>query len=208
MKVCEIFASIQGESSLAGIPMIFLRLTGCNLRCSYCDTKYAYYEGEELSIDKVLKKIHSFPFKYVEITGGEPLLEEEVYEIMNQLVQTHTVLLETNGSISIERVNPQVKIIMDIKTPGSGMSERNYIENLKFLKKIDELKFVLTDRADYEWAKDFLKNHEIKVKEILFSPAYGILNPAELAKWIISDGLSVRLNLQIHKYIFGNLRGV
>lgn len=208
MKVCEIFASIQGESSLAGIPMIFLRLTGCNLRCTYCDTKYAYWEGEELSIEKVLEKIRSFPFKFVEITGGEPLLQNEVYDLINELVKTHNVLLETNGSLSIERINPNVKIIMDIKTPGSGMSDKNYLKNLNFLKETDEVKFVLTDRVDYEWAKDFIKNHKIKAKEILFSPAYGVLNPAELAKWIVKDGLSVRLNLQIHKYIFGNIRGV
>lgn len=208
MKICEIFVSIQGESSLAGIPMVFVRLTGCNLRCSYCDTKYAYYEGEELSINKVLEKIHSFPFQYVEITGGEPLLQDETYTLINELVRTHNVVMETNGSISIEKVNPEVKIIMDIKTPGSGMIEENHIENLKFLKEIDEIKFVLTNRLDYEWAKDFIKNHEIKAKEILFSPAYGLLNPAELAKWLINDGVSVRLNLQIHKYIFGNIRGV
>lgn len=207
MKVCEIFSSIQGESSLAGIPMIFVRLTGCNLRCAYCDTKYAYYEGEELSIDEILKKVCSFPFKYVEITGGEPLLQDEVHELMNKLVKTHRVLIETNGSISIEKVNPEVKVIMDIKTPGSGMSERNYIENLRFLKETDEVKFVLTSRTDYEWAKDFIKKHEIKTSEILFSPAYGILEPKELAKWIINDALPVRLNLQIHKYIFGDIRG-
>lgn len=207
MKVCEIFSSIQGESSLAGIPMIFVRLTGCNLRCAYCDTKYAYYEGEELSIDEILKKVRSFPFKYVEITGGEPLLQDEVHELMNELIKTHRVLIETNGSISIEKVNPEVKVIMDIKTPGSGMSERNYIENLRFLKETDEVKFVLTSRTDYEWAKDFIKKHEIKTSKILFSSAYGILNPAELAKWIINDALPVRLNLQIHKYIFGDIRG-
>lgn len=208
MKVCEIFASIQGESSLAGIPMIFVRLTGCNLRCTYCDTKYAYYEGEELSVNEVLEKIHSFPFQYIEITGGEPLLQEDTYKLINELVKTHNVVIETNGSVSIENVNPKVKIIMDIKTPGSGMSEKNYLENLKFLKEIDEIKFVLTDRTDYEWAKDFIKNHKIKIKEILFSPAYGILNPQKLSEWIIEDALQVRLNLQIHKYIFGNLRKV
>ncbi|MEN2993937.1 MAG: radical SAM protein [Thermodesulfovibrio sp.] len=208
MKVCEVFASIQGEGSLSGIPMIFVRLTGCNLRCTYCDTKYAYYEGEEVSISELLKKIHSFPFKYVEITGGEPLLQDETYTLIDELLKTHYVIIETNGSISIEKVKPEVKIIMDIKTPGSGMSERNYIENLRFLKENDEVKFVLTDRIDYEWAKNFIRNYKIKAKEILFSPAYGILNPAELAKWIVNDGLSVRLNLQIHKYIFGDIRGV
>uniref|UniRef100_A0A7C4AJ55 7-carboxy-7-deazaguanine synthase n=1 Tax=Thermodesulfovibrio aggregans TaxID=86166 RepID=A0A7C4AJ55_9BACT len=202
MKVCEIFASIQGESSLSGIPMVFVRLTGCNLRCSYCDTKYAYNEGAELSVQEVINKIKNFRLKFVEITGGEPLLQQEVYELMNELVRNYNVLLETNGSLSIERINPEVKVIMDIKTPGSGMSDRNYYENLKFLKETDEVKFVLTDRNDYEWAKDFIKNNMIKAKEILFSPAFGILDPAELAEWLIEDALNVRLNLQIHKYIF------
>ncbi len=202
MKVCEIFASIQGESSLSGIPMVFVRLTGCNLRCSYCDTTYAYNEGAELSVQEVINKIKNFRLKFVEITGGEPLLQQEVYKLMNELIRNYNVLLETNGSLSIERINPEVKIIMDIKTPGSGMSDRNYYENLKFLKETDEVKFVLTDRNDYEWAKDFIKNNMIKAKEILFSPAFGILDPAELAEWLIEDALNVRLNLQIHKYIF------
>lgn len=208
MKLCEIFSSIQGESSLAGIPMIFIRLTGCNLRCTYCDTKYAYTEGEEIPLEKILKKIRLFPFRFVEITGGEPLLQDEVYSLMDELVKEYTVLLETNGSLSVERVNPNVKIIMDIKTPGSGMSDRNYLKNLELLKDIDEVKFVLTDRYDYEWAKNFIKNNSIKIKEVLFSPVFGLLNPEELARWIIKDSLNVRLNLQIHKYIFGNRRGV
>ena len=201
MKICEIFSSIQGESSCVGIPMVFVRLTGCNLRCKYCDTKYAYDTGTELSINEILKIIRSFPFKFVEITGGEPLLQEEVYPLMDELVKSYHVLLETNGSVSIEKVNRKVKIIMDIKTPGSGMSEKNNLENLRYLKDFDEIKFVLTDKFDYEWTKDFLKTYEIKTKEILFSPAFGMLNAAELAQWIIKDGLSVRLNLQIHKYI-------
>lgn len=208
MKICEIFTSIQGESSFAGIPMIFIRLTGCNLQCTYCDTKYAYKEGKTLSVEKVLSKIKKFRFKFVEITGGEPLLQEEVYELMNSLVKNYKVLLETNGSLSIEKVNPKVKIIMDIKTPGSGMSERNVLENLSLLKKTDEVKFVLTDRNDYLWAKDFIKKHKTPVKEILFSPAFRMLKPSDLAKWIIEDTLPVRLNLQIHKYIFGKKRGV
>lgn len=208
MKVCEIFASIQGEGSLAGIPMVFVRLTGCNLRCSYCDTRYAYYEGQELSVQQIIKKIESFGLNFVEITGGEPLLQQEVYELTEELVKKHNVLIETNGSISIKRLNKKIKIIMDIKTPGSKMADKNLIENLNFLKKKDEIKFVLTDRYDYEWAKDFIKKHKIDVKEVLFSPAYGMLEPARLAKWIIDDKLSVRLNLQIHKYIFGDLRGV
>lgn len=201
MKVCEIFPSIQGESSLVGIPMLFIRLTGCNLRCTYCDTKYAYTKGEEYSTQEVLDKIKKYKFKYIEITGGEPLLQQEVYELMDNLVNNFYVILETNGSISIEKVNPLVKIILDIKTPGSGMSDKNNFENLNFLKEEDEIKFVITDRMDYDWAKNFIKNHLIKTKEILFSPAFGFLNPQNLAKWIIQDNLNVRLNLQIHKYI-------
>lgn len=201
MKVCEIFPSIQGEGSLVGIPMLFVRLTGCNLRCTYCDTKYAYTEGNDFSVEEVLKKIRNFKFKYVEITGGEPLLQQEVYPLMDNLVRDFNVVLETNGSILIERVNSQVKIILDIKTPGSGMSDKNLLDNIKFLKEKDEIKFVITDRNDYDWSKNFIKSYPTKAKEILFSPAFGLLEPRKLAEWIIQDGLNVRLNIQMHKYI-------
>ena len=208
MKICEIFASIQGESSLVGIPMIFIRLTGCNLRCRYCDTQYSYSEGEELSVDQVIDKVKQFKLKYIEITGGEPLLQNEVYELMNNLVKSYNVVLETNGSVSINKVNPQVKIVMDIKTPGSGMNHRNYLKNINCLKKTDEVKFVIADREDYEWTKEFINTHTFNAEEILFSPVFEMLDPAELSQWIIQDSLSVRLNLQIHKYIFGDKRGV
>lgn len=201
MKVCEIFKSIQGETSLAGIPMIFIRLSGCNLNCNYCDTRYSHTEGDNYSVSEVINLVKGFKLKYVLITGGEPLLQSETYELIDELEKKYTVILETNGSLPVERVNPKVKIILDIKTPGSGMCEKNYLENLMFLKKKDEIKFVITDRQDYEWAKDFIKNKNIKTKEILFSPAYGILEPKLLAEWLISDSLNVRLNLQIHKYI-------
>lgn len=201
MKVCEIFPSIQGEGSLVGIPMLFIRLTGCNLRCTYCDTKYAYTEGYDFSVEEVLKKIRNFKFKYVEITGGEPLIQQEVYPLMDNLVRDFNVVLETNGSILIEKVNPQVKVILDIKTPGSGMSDKNLLDNIKFLKEKDEIKFVITDRDDYDWSKKFIKSYPTKVKEILFSPAFGLLEPKKLAEWIIQDGLNVRLNIQMHKYI-------
>ncbi len=201
MKVCEIFPSIQGEGSLVGIPMLFVRLTGCNLRCTYCDTKYAYTEGNDFSVEEVLKKIRNFKFKYVEITGGEPLLQQEVYPLIDNLVRDFNVVLETNGSILIERINSQVKIILDIKTPGSGMSDKNLLDNIKFLKEKDEIKFVITDRNDYDWSKNFIKSYPTKAKEILFSPAFGLLEPRKLAEWIIQDGLNVRLNIQMHKYI-------
>ncbi|GAB6183435.1 radical SAM protein [Thermodesulfovibrio hydrogeniphilus] len=201
MKVCEIFASIQGESSLVGIPMIFIRLSGCNLRCNYCDTTYAFENGKDYTITEVINAIKQYNLKYVEITGGEPLLQIEVYDLMDELVKNYNVVLETNGSLSLEKVNSFIKIIMDVKTPGSGMSDYNYLENLNFLKETDEVKFVITDRNDYEWAKQFIKEHSIKVREILFSPAFGLLDAKELAKWIIEDSLDVRLNIQLHKYI-------
>jgi 7-carboxy-7-deazaguanine synthase len=201
MKVCEIFPSIQGEGSLAGIPMLFVRLTGCNLRCAYCDTKYAYEEGFEISCEELLKKIKEFNMKYVQITGGEPLLQTEVYLLMDKLVKDFEVLLETNGSISIKKVNPSIKIILDVKTPGSGMSDKNLIENLNFLKEKDEIKFVITNKEDYEWTKNFIKKFSIKAKEILISPTFGLINPKKVAEWIIQDKLNVRLNIQIHKYI-------
>ena len=201
MKICEIFASIQGESSLVGIPMIFIRVSGCNLRCTYCDTSYAFENGEDYTVSEVMKAIKQYNFRYVEITGGEPLLQPEVYDLTDELTKNYKVVLETNGSLSVERLNPAVKIIMDIKTPGSGMSDYNYLKNLKFLKDTDEVKFVITDRNDYEWSKQFIKEHPIKVREILFSPAFGLLSAKELAQWIIDDSLDVRLNVQIHKYI-------
>ncbi len=201
MKICEIFPSIQGESSMVGIPMLFIRFTGCNLRCSYCDTKYAYEKGYEASVEEVLEGVRKSNLKYIAITGGEPLLQKEVYWLMECLLKDFNLLLETNGSLSIERVPQRVKIVLDIKTPGSGMSHKNFLENLRFLKAKDEVKFVITDRDDYEWAKNFIKTHTFKAKEILFSPAFYVLSPKKLAEWIIQDKLPVRLNLQIHKYI-------
>lgn len=201
MKVCEIFTSIQGEGSLVGIPMLFVRLAGCNLRCSYCDTTYSFKDGVEMSVGQIIDLAKSSPFEYVEITGGEPLLQEEVHELIDSLVKLKGVLIETNGSVSIERVNRKAKIVMDIKTPGSGMSERNYYENLGYLKESDEIKFVITSRDDFEWAREFLRERRIITKEILFSPAYGLVEPSQLARWILEAALPVRLNLQIHKMI-------
>lgn len=202
MKVSEIFISIQGEGSLVGIPMIFVRLSGCNLRCTYCDTTYAYENGKEFSIDEVLRIIKSSRLKYIAITGGEPLLQNELYDLMDKLIDIeYHVVLETNGSISIENIPPQIKIILDIKTPGSGMERKNHIENLKFLKETDEIKFVITDRKDYEWTKEFIKKYPVKTREILLSPAIGFLQPSKLAEWIIEDRLQVRFNLQIHKLL-------
>lgn len=209
MKVCEIFGSIQGESSFAGLPCIFIRLSGCNLRCSYCDTTYAYNDGSEMSIEEVMGIIRRSGLYLVEITGGEPLLQKEVFPLIERLVEEgYKVLIETNGSIDLSNVHSEATIIMDIKTPGSGMSSQMRLSNLSLLKSEDEIKFVFCDRRDYEWAREFITSHSLTDHKILFSPAFGMLDPEKLSRWIIEDRLNVRLNLQIHKYIFKSLRGV
>jgi 7-carboxy-7-deazaguanine synthase len=211
MKVCEIFISIQGESSYAGIPFVFVRLSGCNLRCFYCDTTYAYDEGREMSVDEALEKVSSYGIKFVEITGGEPLLQKDSLVLIKRLLDdNYSVLVETNGSVSIKDVDRRAIIIMDIKTPKSGMFDKMNLDNLKYIKDDDEIKFVLADRKDYEWATNFIHEYDLINKcNILFSPVYGVLSPEKLAKWILDDRLPVRLNLQIHNFIFGNdKRGV
>ncbi|OGW40938.1 MAG: 7-carboxy-7-deazaguanine synthase QueE [Nitrospirae bacterium RBG_13_39_12] len=208
MKVCEIFRSIQGESTYAGIPCTFIRLTGCNLRCSYCDTRYAYYEGNEISEEDIIKQVKSAGINLVEITGGEPILQKEVYHLIERMLNdNYKVLIETNGSLSIKEIDRRAVIILDIKTPGSGMSGKMDMSNLNVIKNIDEVKFVITNKIDYEWSKDIMNKYNLFDRcNILVSPAYGILKPEDLAGWMIEDGLKVRLNLQIHNYIFGSGR--
>lgn len=209
MKICEIFASIQGESSYAGLPCVFVRMTGCNLRCVYCDTAYAYDEGSEMSEAEVFKKVSEFGINLVEITGGEPLLQsKEVLPLINRLIKSRfKVLIETNGSISIKDINPSAVIIMDVKTPLSGMHEKMVFANFDFIKPDDEIKFVILGRSDYEWVKEVIFSHNLLNRcKILLSSAYGILSPQTLSQWIIDDKLPVRLNLQLHKYIFGSER--
>lgn len=205
LKVCEIFTSIQGESSFAGIPCTFIRLTGCNLRCTYCDTKYAYNDGKEMSVKQIITEVERYGFNLVEITGGEPLLQGGVYQLISNIIDNnHTVLIETNGSVSIKEVDKRAIIVLDIKTPGSGMSEKMDFSNFELLKNNDEVKFVLTDRLDYEWAKEVIVSNNLQKKSyLLMSPAYGILPPERLVEWMLKDKLDARLNLQIHKYIFG-----
>lgn len=205
MKICEIFKSIQGESTWQGMPCIFIRLSGCNLRCKYCDTTYAFVEGREMSVEEVLSQTRALRGKMVEITGGEPLLQEEVYPLMERLLdEGHMVLLETNGSRDISRVDPRVQKIMDIKCPASGMVAYMNFNNIDSLRPDDEVKFVLTDYADYEWAKQMVKRFNLtKRAVVLFSPAYKRLDPQVLARWILDDNLTVRLQLQLHKYIWG-----
>jgi len=206
MNICEIFISIQGESSHAGMPCTFVRLTGCNLRCSYCDTSYAYDEGKEFSEDEVMSEIRHAGIKLVEITGGEPLLQNEVYSLIRRLLdEDYTVLIETNGSRSIKKIDKRATVILDIKTPGSGMSEEMDFSNLDFIKNYDEIKFVITNRKDYEWSKGIIENYRLMEKcHLLLSPAFGVLPPENLAGWMIEDRLNCRLNLQLHKYIFSH----
>lgn len=204
MRVCEIFTSIQGESSFAGMPCTFIRLTGCNLRCSYCDTTYAYYDGRELSEDEIINKVRDAGVSLVEITGGEPLLQKDVYRLIKSLLDKgYKVLVETNGSISIEEIDRRAIVILDIKTPGSGMSDEMDFSNLDKIKSIDEVKFVITNRMDYEWSKEVINRYRLLDRcHLLLSPAYGVLPAEDLAKWMIDDRLRVRLNLQLHKCIY------
>ncbi|OGW02612.1 MAG: hypothetical protein A2889_10835 [Nitrospinae bacterium RIFCSPLOWO2_01_FULL_39_10] len=223
LQVTEIFKSIQGESTLSGTPCVFIRLTGCNLRCGYCDTTYAYEGGNWLSIDDILSKIDDYNCDLVEITGGEPLLQDGVYPLIRTLLETgKLVLIETNGSVDIERTQALkqvqgngskiqgLKIIMDIKCPDSSMSDKINWENLSKLDKNDEVKFVLNSRGDYDWSKEIIKIYSLTDRcHILMSPVYDNLTAGELSEWIINDNLNVRLNLQIHKYIWGEwARGV
>ncbi len=212
MKVCEMFTSIQGESSYAGLPSVFIRLSGCNLRCSYCDTEYAFEEGEEISVDEILGFVEGAGIPLVEITGGEPLMQRQELKILIGVLldKGHRVLIETNGSQSIKDLDMRAVIILDIKTPGSGMDTKNDFSNIEYLKPADEIKFVISDRKDYDWSKEILEKYDLGGRcPVLFSPAIGKLEPRELVNWILEDRLPVRLNLQLHKYIFGlNERGV
>lgn len=204
MQVCEIFSSIQGESTYAGLPCTFVRLAGCNLRCVYCDTHYAYENGMHMSVDDIVREVRRMGIDIVAITGGEPLLQiEEVNKLTRQLFEENCMtLIDTNGSISIRKVDKRAVIIFDIKTPGSGMNDKMDLSQIVFLKPSDEVKFVICNRADYEWARDLLAVHKLLKKcVVLFSPAYHLLEAKILARWIIEDRLNVRLNLQLHKYI-------
>lgn len=211
LKINEIFYSIQGESTFSGLPCIFIRLTYCNLRCSYCDTEYAFYEGKNISIEEILETVKSYNCNLLEITGGEPLMQEKSYELMNKLCDNgYTVLLETSGSLSIENVDPRVRIIMDLKCPSSRMVKKNLYSNIDFIKRKDEIKFVIGNREDYDWAKGIILQYKLHEKcEILFSTVFGKLGLKDLAEWILSDNLKVRFQTQLHKYIWNpEKRGV
>jgi len=212
LTINEIFYSVQGESSYAGQPCVFVRLTACDLRCSWCDTPYAFHEGSKRALEDVWGQVDSFECPLVEVTGGEPLLQEEVYPLMQGLLERgKTVLLETGGHRDTSRVPDEVITILDIKCPGSGESHRNDWANLERLRPHDEVKFVVKDRADYEWARDVLSRHGLsrRAAAIHFSPVHGVLDPKTLSEWVLADRLPVRVQLQLHKYIWSpTTRGV
>ncbi len=205
LTINEIFHSIQGESTHAGRPCVFVRLTACDLRCSWCDTPYAFTEGHKVSIDDVVGQVKGYGCPVVEITGGEPLLQKDVYPLMQRLLDEKlTVMVETGGHLSIEQVPAGVLRIMDVKCPGSGESHRNDWTNMDRLVAIDEVKFVLKDRADYEFARDVVARYDLvpRVAAVHFSPVHGVLEARQLAEWILEDRLEIRLQLQVHKYIW------
>lgn len=210
LKLNEIFFSIQGESTQAGRPCIFVRLTGCKLRCTYCDTQYAYYEGEEVSIDEIMTRIKAYPCKLVELTGGEPLEQKEAPALLQRLLdEGYEVMIETDGVEDISVVPQGVRIIMDVKTPGSRMANPKSAKNVPHLRAGDEVKFVLADEKDYLFAKDFMAKNPIPATcTVLFSPVLPQENLAWLPEAILRDGLNVRFQIQMHKSIWGDKRGV
>lgn len=204
-KINEIFYSIQGEGTQAGEPCVFVRFTYCNLRCTYCDTEYAFYDGTEMSKEEIIEQVKKYNCKLVEITGGEPLVQkEECLDLMKNLCELgFDVMIETGGSISIADIDPRVKIIMDLKCPSSGMEKKNFYENINYLKQTDELKFVIGNWEDYQWSKKIIKENNLEEKCILlFSPVFDKIQPVEIVNWILADNLKVRFQLQLHKYIW------
>jgi 7-carboxy-7-deazaguanine synthase len=205
LTIHEIYHSIQGESTWAGVPCVFVRLTFCDLRCTYCDTTHAFYEGEKKTIDQILSAVLPLNRPLVEITGGEPLLQKNVLPLMSALADAgKTVLLETSGAHDISPVDQRVHRIMDLKTPGSGECERNLWSNIGHLTQRDEVKFVIGSREDYEWSRDKVREHDLsgRCRAVLFSPVFGRIEPRQIVEWIMADNLPVRFQLQLHKFIW------
>jgi len=205
LTINEIYHSIQGESTWAGEPCVFVRLTFCDLRCNYCDTEYAFYEGKKQTLDEIAAAVATFQCPLVEITGGEPLLQKNVLPLMTMLADAgQTVLLETSGAHDISQVDPRVHRIMDLKTPGSGESARNLFPNIDHLTQRDEVKFVIGSREDYEWSREQVRHHALaqRCRTVLFSPIFGRIDPREIVEWILADKLPVRFQLQMHKFIW------
>ena len=210
LLVHEVYASVQGESTWAGVPCVFIRTTGCHLRCVYCDTEHAFYAGTERTIDDVLAEVAALGIPLVEVTGGEPLLQRAVLPLLTRLCDAgHTVLLETSGGVTTEGVDARVRIILDVKTPGSGESDRNVWANLARLRPHDEVKLVITSEADYDYAREVVATRGIPAgATVLFSPGFPAMKPATLAEWIVRDRLPVRFQLQMHKVLWGERAGV
>ncbi|MBA3830795.1 MAG: radical SAM protein [Chthoniobacterales bacterium] len=212
LTINEIYFSVQGESTWAGLPCVFVRLTFCDLRCTYCDTEYAFYEGKKQSLGEIVEAVALHDCPLVEITGGEPLLQKNVLPLMTLLADaSRTVLLETSGAHDISPVDPRVHRIMDLKTPGSGEVARNLLSNIEHLTERDEVKFVIGSREDYEWSREKVQEHRLaeRCRAVLFSPIFGRIDPREIVEWILEDHLPVRFQLQMHKFIWTpTLRGV
>ncbi|HEC12224.1 MAG TPA: 7-carboxy-7-deazaguanine synthase QueE [Acidiferrobacteraceae bacterium] len=209
LRITEIFYSLQGESRTVGVPTVFIRLTGCPLRCVYCDTRYAFRGGEWLDIHEVLTEVAGYNPLYITITGGEPLAQRQCRPLLAALCdEAYKVSLETSGAVTLEDIDPRVSIVMDIKTPGSGEGDRNLRENIQLLRAKDQVKFVLLDRTDYEWARETLREYGLSsVCEVLFSPVDKKLNPTDLAEWILEDHLAVRMQIQLHKILWNGAHG-
>jgi 7-carboxy-7-deazaguanine synthase len=208
-RITEIFYSLQGETRTIGLPTVFVRLTGCPLRCSYCDTEYAFYGGEKMEIDDIIAKVQSYNPNYVTVTGGEPLAQRTCLELLTKLCDLdYEVSLETGGAMDISDVDPRVVRVVDLKTPASGEEQRNLYSNIAHINKNDQIKFVICDQDDYQWSKQKIAEYELDSRcEILFSPIHGKLKPADLAEWIIEDNLPVRMQVQLHKYLWGDEQG-
>ncbi len=207
LNITEIFYSLQGEAKEVGIPTVFVRLTGCPLRCNYCDTAYAFKGNNPLSIQHILDEVAQYNAQYVCVTGGEPMAQSNCLKLLDSLIDSgYSVSMETSGSIDITPVNSRVSIVMDIKTPSSTEEHQNRYENLPILKSKDQLKFVIASRSDFDWCNEILDNHEVE-SEILFSPVYESLKPVELAEWILEKKLNVRLQVQLHKLLWGDQKG-
>jgi 7-carboxy-7-deazaguanine synthase len=209
LRITEIFYSLQGETSRIGLPTVFIRLTGCPLRCAYCDTAYAFTGGQNMTVAKILDQVAEYSPRYVTVTGGEPLAQRNCLPLLSALCDAgYEVSLETGGALDISEVDARVKRVVDIKTPASGEAEKNRWENLPLLALHDEIKFVLCDEADYQWAKQVMRQHHLADKcPVLFSPVHGALNAIQLAEWILRDRLPVRLQVQLHKLLWNNLPG-
>ncbi len=208
-RITEIFYSLQGESRTVGLPTVFVRLTGCPLRCGYCDTEYAFYGGEKMDIADIVKQVASYNPRYVCVTGGEPLAQPNCIPLLSAICDLGVeVSLETSGAMDVSKVDPRVVKVMDLKTPGSGEESKNRYSNIELLRQQDQLKFVICNRQDYDWARSKLDEYQLDERcEVLFSPIHGELKPADLADWIVEDNLPVRMQLQLHKYLWGDEKG-